>query len=315
MSRIPILISLFLYLFIIVSSAAETGVLGYWQNVADGEHYLGFDEKSMMQSNARGEYRVFPVERYTDNVIRIPILGGAMPRGRSINYQVDGDELKVAGGNLLQANNVSKPGFITFKRLLEKPSELEKKPLVVIPKRKITKQEVKEISDELVKRMNRDQEARRTNYTAADMLAQGDDHLWLRDKVLEVGWIDIDRFGSQANFAAFLIAQHCLDIRLREFAAEGLWRDFKAGHQAQGLYAILYDRNLLFKKGVQKFGSHFYRTSDKKFYVLPFENRSRLDEWRKKARLTTWKQQLEEYSKQYAGYALSEMKSVFVKKK
>lgn len=293
----------------------ELGILGYWQNISDEKHYIGFEEKSMIQSNSLREFRIFPVEHYTTDVIKIPVLGGGMPRGKSIRYQLNGDELKVSRGQLLENNTVPKPGFITFKRLPKKPAELVMKPLVAKAKRRLTKQEQKKISDELVKRMNRDQEARRTSYTSEDMLAQADDHHWLREKVLEVGWIDIERFGSQANFAAFLIAQHCLDIRLREFVARGLWRDIKAGHQVQGLYTILYDRNLLYTKGVQKFGSHFYRTTDKKLFVLPFENKSRVDEWRRKAKLGTWKQQLEGYNQQYSGYQVTEVKSVFTENK
>ncbi len=296
-----------------VSSADEVSIVGYWQNIADEDHYLGCEEHFMIQSLPDGQYRSLPVKSYDKARILIPVLGPAFGKGRSVSYWFEGEELLVVRDYLLEADRSNKEGFHRFRRLRDRPEELVLRPLVVGKGAavRLSTDEVREISEELSRRMERDQQARKGVYGKEGIAAQVADHGWLCELVARVGWIDMGRFDERAALAAFLIAQHSFDMRLRLAAQWGLAEDIRRGRPAGGLYTILYDRNTLFTKGIQRFGTHFYLTSDEVIHFLPIENRSKLERLRTKARLQSFKSVLDGLMVAYPGFEIRYIDSIF----
>ena len=301
-------ILLFLGSSSLVLRAEGPSILGFWQNVDDEEHFIGFENERFSLRTSEGEYRHFVVEGYANNLIKIPNLGSALPGGMAISYRLKGDELKTQRPSLLESDGLSKGGFQTFRRLVEKPSELTIVPLEVGASTSLSEERVDAISEELITRMERDQAARHGDYTREDHLAQIGDHRWLREHVRAVGWIDIERFGSRASQAAFLIAQHCTDMRLRLVAQEGLAKDMKKGLPCQVMFTILYDRNSLYTRGTQRYGTHFIQSGDRELTFLPFDDRTKIESWRESAKLSSFKEYLENFRQR--GYKITVLESV-----
>ena len=70
-----------------------------------------------------------------------------------------------------------------------------------------------------------------------------------------MGWIDVDRFGSPAANAAFLLAQHSLDVRLMRAALPFLEKDKAPAKLGGEAYALLFDRLQILLGEKQRFGT------------------------------------------------------------
>jgi hypothetical protein len=89
-----------------------------------------------------------------------------------------------------------------------------------------------------------------------------------------------------------LIAQHCLDMRLRVTALAGLKKDLQGGKPVQGMYVWLYDRNTLYLHGRQRYGTHFRMTSSGDIEILPLEDINKVEYWRKRLKLSPFSAQM-----------------------
>ncbi len=285
--------------------AENLAIMGYWQNINNARHYVGFEKGRFMQFTPDEEYRHFTVKDLSKNSINIPNLGPALSGGRSIPYLIEGEDLKIRHHSLLDNKRISKAGYQTFRKLTEKPPELDFKYLKIARAKPLSNDLIQSISEELIARRDRDQAARRGEYTTEDHLAQVGDHRWLREQILKIGWIDMKRFDPQVSQAAFLIAQHSFDLRLRLAAQKGLKADFKRRLPAQAMYAILYDRNKLYMHGTQRYGTHFYSNKELEIQFLPFENRSKIEQWRRELKLPSFEKFLKGLSKSYPQHKIN----------
>lgn len=105
---------------------------------------------------------------------------------------------------------------------------------------------------------------------------------YLRGLLLEVGWIDVERFGYSASNAAFLILQHSWDVPMMIAALPSLKKDVDRGLMESDTYALLYDRLQLALGLRQRYGSQIARTPQGEPFVLPVEgDPSQIDDFRR----------------------------------
>ena len=98
--------------------------------------------------------------------------------------------------------------------------------------------------------------------------------------VEELGWIDAQRFGREAADAAFLIVQHCSDLRLMCSALPHIEADVRAGRLGGQAYALLFDRYRLNTGYLQRYGSQIGRSEGLGSVLMPCEDIETIDERR-----------------------------------
>lgn len=96
----------------------------------------------------------------------------------------------------------------------------------------------------------------------------------------ELGWIDAERFGRDAADDAFLIVQHCSDLRLMCSALPRIEADVRAGRLGGQAYALLFDRYRLNTGYLQRYGSQIGRSEQFGSVLMPCEDIDAIDERR-----------------------------------
>jgi hypothetical protein len=104
---------------------------------------------------------------------------------------------------------------------------------------------------------------------------------YVRGVLMEVGWIDVERFGHGASNAAFLIVQHSWDVPLMLAVLPRLKKDVDAGLMGSDAYALLYDRLQLALGLPQRYGTQIGRDTHGYAIVLPVEAPARVEELRR----------------------------------
>jgi hypothetical protein len=176
--------------------------------------------------------------------------------------------------------------------------DLDVTPLRLPPSKQVSSEKVKEISAELVERVKRDQavindppKSPRTAAVIADNLR------YLKGLVMELGWIDIPRFGKPAAAAATLIAKHGEDLPLMEAALPILERDVKENGGPGEMLSVLTDGLLLALGKKQKYGTQLMEDEQGKAFVIPVEDPAKVDEFRKAIGILSWTEYLNLASK------------------
>lgn len=287
----------FLCYLALVTVAADTkadenssnSILGTWQNTSDPLDLRQYQAENIYQSNKNGELAVFPVSGYSEGRIVIPDLAQGMRRGIVMQYTLDQDLLTITQGRSIMNGSLKSERNITLKRVTSDVADMSLKAFPTgLKKKNLDKKTTKTISQNLIARMQRDQQSRSSGkYGKKAIKEQKNDYIWLKETITQHGWIDTKRFGSEAVRAAFLIAQHCVDMRLRLAAQQGLKKDMESGSPVHGMYAWLYDRNRLFCRGNQRYGTHYRQIQSGAIEILPLESVFQIDSWRKKARLSS----------------------------
>ncbi len=271
--------------------AVEPSILGTWQNTNDPLDFRLYKTGNIYQSNDNGELSVFPVLGYEEGRIVIPDLGQGMRGGFVINYTLQKDILTITKGKSILNGILRGERNTTFQRVTDDAADMTLKGTPMGPKksRRLDKDTAKAISESLITRMQRDQKSRSSGkYGDEAIKGQADDYTWLKETIIQHGWIDTKRFGPQAVQSAFLIAQHCVDMRLRLAAQQGLKKDMESGSPVHGMHAWIYDRSRLFYRGNQRYGTHYRQLRSGAIEILPLESISKVDSWRKKARMPSW---------------------------
>ncbi|HEY2292423.1 MAG TPA: DUF6624 domain-containing protein [Thermoanaerobaculia bacterium] len=176
--------------------------------------------------------------------------------------------------------------------------DLDVTPLRLPPLKPVPPERVKEISANLVERVNRDQavindppNSPRTAAVIADNLR------YLKGLVMEVGWIDISRFGKPAAAAATLIAKHGEDLPLMQAALPILEKDVKENGGPGEMLSVLVDGLLLTLGQKQKYGTQLALDEQGKPFVIPVEDPTKVDEYRKAIGIFSWSEYLQLASK------------------
>jgi len=95
------------------------------------------------------------------------------------------------------------------------------------------------------------------------------------------GWPKKTEVGEQAASAAFLIIQHSDNEKQKKYlpVIKKLCEQNEADWQS---YALMYDRIQVYDNKPQKYGSQItYNDQTKKYELLPLEDETKVDEWRK----------------------------------
>ena len=150
------------------------------------------------------------------------------------------------------------------------------------------------LQEELLHRARKDQAAL-TNpalkATRSEVLA--DNVRFLRSLVNKAGWIDIPRFGKDAAAAAILIAKHGSDLPLMKAALPVVETDVKQHGGSGEMFSVLYDELQITLGHRQRFGTQVAEDAAGKPFVLPVEEPSLVDVFRKSIGILPWKEYLQ----------------------
>lgn len=166
-----------------------------------------------------------------------------------------------------------------YKALASVPPVVDLRPFELPRAGELPASLVKEVQSELAERLSKDQATLKSEDQRLAVIA--DNVAYLEAIVRSVGWIDVARFGRQAAANAVILAKHGKDLPLILAALPIVDSDFKhAGDDAQ-MYTIFYDELMIELGGKQRYGTQLGEEAQKRPFVLPLEDRARVDEWRK----------------------------------
>lgn len=168
---------------------------------------------------------------------------------------------------------------IAFDRLPKVPPTLDISPLPLPPPGPVPPDKVKEIAAELRARDDKEQAARSNKDQRAAIIA--DNIHYLRETVGRYGWIDIPRFGKAAAAAAVFMAKHANDIRLEQVALPVAERDARENGGGQEIVAVLVDDLLITLGHKQKYGTQVDKDEHGQAYLIPVEDSTKVDIYRK----------------------------------
>ena len=164
----------------------------------------------------------------------------------------------------------------------------------------LTKEKIESIKNELADRIKKDQEGRKDKKKMKEMAkVDRNNTKWLKEIIKEIGWIDVDRFGPDASYNAFLIVQHSGDLPLMQESLPQIEKDVRAKKLDSQAYALLYDRLNLCINGKQKYGSQIGMSKKGALTVLPLENADKVEEYRKEIGMRPLSQYLKTIEKAY----------------
>ncbi len=166
-----------------------------------------------------------------------------------------------------------------LERLETTPAALVVEPLALGEPRIQTTQRTEEIQVALDRRRASDQAIRErlAEFRSDEIVSRmseidRENTAWLREVVQDVGWIDAERFGSDATNAAFLIVQHSGDLELMQAALPGLRADWDNGRVEGSEYALLHDRLSLALGRPQLYGSQLQGKVGEPLFLMPLSD-------------------------------------------
>ncbi len=258
---------------------------GCWRNDDEGPSMIRIDPDRVLFS-------------ISGNIMAGKILA-VRPEGLRIRFQGvpamlelrrEGEDLVV----LLRMPEAQDPGEPKkCRKLAETPAELDLKPLALGPSDPPAPERAGEIRKEMEARSKKDQEVRAwlfrdpqaymkdPSIIARMQEVDRDNTSYLKKTLTEVGWLDAERFGKQTASAAFLIVQHSGDLPLMMAALPCIEKDLKAKRIDAQEYALLYDRCRMMLGEKQRYGSQMMPGKGGRLRVLPLEDRSKVEEFRK----------------------------------
>ena len=176
-----------------------------------------------------------------------------------------------------------------YRRARDRPAALTLETVALGDPDEPAAERVAAIRDELAERGRRDQEVREIFATPGarpspedqERMRQTDEDntAYLLRLIAEVGWIDGERFGEEAAESAWLIVQHSPDLRLKWTVLSELEERRRATGEADGRFALLWDRTRIWLGGRQRYGSQLFYGPEGMF-VPPLEDPERVDELR-----------------------------------
>jgi hypothetical protein len=249
---------------------------GAWQDRAQPDHLLGFDGSQVIESQGGQIFRVTKLLNAQGSRLHVCEFG-------EDTYP----EAKVVGDLLIWRESPEGPET-EFHRLPVRPATLDLKSLRLPEPKPLPFSRVVEIQSELSRRLKQDQETIRRRGAVARGMAldsvalhqiqvSGENTAYLRSLVLEVGWIDVARFGYPTALAAFLLVQHSLDLPLMLASIPEVAKSAGPLGLSADAYALLVDRTRLLQGQHQIYGTQVGHRTDGKPFVLPIADGQGLD--------------------------------------
>jgi hypothetical protein len=194
---------------------------------------------------------------------------------------------------------------LTLRQLSSTPSELDINLAVLPAPKAIPADEVRAVGQELVARRDKDQAAVTDPALKAKRPEIMADNLrYLREVTRRVGWIDIPRFGKPAAAAAILIAKHGSDLLLMKAALPIVERDVKENGGSGEMFSVLYDELQITLGHRQRYGTQFMPDAKGKPFVLPLEDPTKVDVYRKEIGILSFKDYLKLVSDNMGGASI-----------
>ncbi|HVR87856.1 MAG TPA: DUF6624 domain-containing protein [Planctomycetota bacterium] len=260
-------------------------LLGCWQRIDEKPDEMMRFEATRFINVGKDYTQIMPVIYEKGRVFLAPV-GAKQAMDLTLNNGV----LTVKNGGTTE----------TYKKLTNVPAELDFSPLKLGTPRPVIEGKLKEIQSDLAKRIVEDQAVRTQGDRKQDMASvDADNTKFLRGLVQDLGWLDAKRFGRETATRAFLIVQHSGDLRLMQAALPEIEKDMRSGIGDPQDYALLYDRLKLRLGERQRYGSQIGQNQKGDPIVLPLEDKSKVEEYRKAIGLFPLSQYLEIMKRQY----------------
>jgi thiol-disulfide isomerase/thioredoxin len=243
------------------ATAAREGraaLLGSWQ-AGDGT-LVRFENKRVVVFDREKQLHFYVAEYSdTDKPSQTPVVKLHSPLGDDgviFRPEVKGDVLTIGLAGLLPTAQ--------FRKLEAAPAELEVKPLTLGEAKTLSSEQVRTIKRELARRSKADQEVRHaldkdpSNPTKVEKARQTekDNSAYLAGLLKEIGWIDVERFGTTSSERAMRIAQYSGDLSLLAAVLPCIEKDVKANR--------LFTGQTLYTKMVKAAAVEFFGEAAKK---------------------------------------------------
>lgn len=211
---------------------------------------------------ARGRYLqgLYPVVACTKEGFSICALGRRQTfrvtaEGERRRFEVEGEGIAEGG---LHARG-SKASF-------------DAAPLTIPPPKPLDQARILEIARELDKRSAEDQRVLVQDSASAEEQARigAENEAWITGLILEVGWVDADRFRRQTSDAAWLLVQHADSLPLLLAVADAL------DHRSSN-HALMYDRVQIRLGKPQRYGTQIVFGANGKKGLFPLERPDQVD--------------------------------------
>lgn len=227
-------------------------VLGDWRSTGEPDPLaVRIEGRRLLFRAGDGPISVFPCRWVGDGFA-----------GQEVSF------LCTTGKNGLSLTRLTTEGRrkIDFRRPPAGSPALELKPFPIPASAEAPAAVIKQVQEELARRVAKDQAVRKGGDAGADMAKVDEDNTaWLKARLGEVGWIDHQRFGATAAKAAFLIVQHSGDLPLMVAVLPLLEAELRSGANeakpGKGAaidpqnYCLLYDRTHLRLGDGQRYGT------------------------------------------------------------
>lgn len=137
------------------------------------------------------------------------------------------------------------------------------------------------ISKEIHERMLKDGAAARAGTFGPTSKIVIENREYLKALIQELGWIDLHRFGPEGSGNAVVLAQHSGDLSLMLAILPFVEKEYKNAGDDSVMFAILYDRLQLNLGRKQRYGTQIGKDSEGHPMVLPLEDASKVEQFRK----------------------------------
>jgi hypothetical protein len=170
----------------------------------------------------------------------------------------------------------------TYKKIDYLPPEVDIVPMTLGEAKEVLPEKLKEIREELKKRVVEDQNVRKNKalHSAMQKVDKANTE-WLIKQVSELGWIDAKRFGTETSSHAFLLVQHSGNLKLMQAVLPHIETDMKAKTLDSQAYAMLYDRTKLHLGEKQRYGTQVGQDATGSPVLEPLEDKTKVDDFRK----------------------------------
>lgn len=255
---------------------------GCWRS-RDGRTLVRFLEERAVVLRRQALYGVDSIRVYRVSPLEGRRPDAGAPRARSFRLTKGAESLEITleedgrGGHLEGAVGEE---LVPIDGV---PEELLLDPVPVAGSPPLDPRRMAAVREEVLRRGRTDQAVRQGGIEMTDeaarvmVRADEDNTRWLRETIAEVGWIDTERFGRSAAQAAFLLAQHSPDLRLRRAAVAPLEEEMRQDPTWAEDFALLFDRLQLDLAREQRYGTQVGRSEGGAWTVLPLEDPASVD--------------------------------------
>jgi hypothetical protein len=190
----------------------------------------------------------------------------------------------------------------TYRKLDRTPAEAEVKPVTLGAAKELPKERIQTIKEELAQRTKLDQKVRSDRSKPGEMAkVDADNTAYLIKLVEEIGWIDVERFGTVTANQAFLLMQHSGHLPLMTAALPLIEKDARAKRLSLQAYALLFDRLQVMLGEKQLYGTQLGENEKGELVLLALTDRPRVDALRKEMGLGSLADYLQRFERQNGG--------------